>query len=392
MHVLVAPDKFKGSLSAREVADAVCGGIRDVVADADVHWVPIADGGEGTLEAVLAAGYRRREATVSGPTGEPVDAAVGISDEVALVELAQASGLARLPGGVAAPLRASSHGTGELIRCALDAGAHTIVLGLGGSACSDGGAGMLAALGARLTDADGRVVDVSGGALESVANVDLSTVESRLRRKRIILASDVDSPLLGPNGAARMFAPQKGAEPAQVLALEVGLRRWAERLSAATGTSKASSAGAGAAGGVGFAALAALGALRRSGIGTVLDLVGMPERLRGAGLVVTGEGSLDAQSLRGKAPVGVAEAAHDAGVPVVAVAGRCTLDAAQRAAARFRAVYALSDLEPDPAVSIGSAGRLLHDVGVRIANDWLGGAGPTEPHPRHTAPIVGTNA
>lgn len=373
MHVVVAPDKFKGSLSAREVADAVSGGIRDVVPDADVRWAPIADGGEGTLEAVLAAGYRRREVTVSGPTGEPVEAAIGISEGVAVVELAQASGLALLPDGTPAPLTASSYGTGELIAAALDAGARTVVLGLGGSACTDGGAGMLAALGARATDADGRAVEPAGGMLESVASLDTSALDPRLRRVRVVLASDVDSPLLGPHGAARMFARQKGAEPAEVLALEVGLRRWSDVVATATGTRRTRSAGAGAAGGVGFAALAVLGARRRSGIGTVLDLVGMPERLRGAALVVTGEGSLDAQSLHGKAPVGVAEAAYDAGVPVIAVAGRCTLSAAERAAARFRAVYALADIEPDPSVSLGEAGRLLREVGGRIAVDWLAG-------------------
>lgn len=370
MHVLVASDKFKGSASAREVADALSGGIREVAPDTDVRWAPVADGGEGTLDAVLASGYRRVEATVSGPTGEPVTAAIAVHEDTAVVELAQASGLGRLPGGVPAPLAATSYGTGELIRAALDAGVRTIVLGLGGSACTDGGAGMLVALGARVTDEQGREFTPAGGTLDAADAIDLSTVDSRLRRTRVVLASDVDSPLLGPHGAARTFAPQKGAEPAAVLALEVGLRRWSGLMAAATGSNRSRPAGAGAAGGVGFAALSALGARRHSGIGTVLELVGISERLRGARLVVTGEGSLDAQSLHGKAPVGVAEAAYDAGVPVIAVAGRCTLGAAERAAARFRAVYALNDIEPDVAVCVTEAPRLLREAGRRIASDW----------------------
>lgn len=359
MKVVVAPDKFKGSATAAEVSFHLAAGLRE--AGADPVCAPVADGGEGTVDAAVAAGFRWVTATVAGPTGAPVRAALALRDGTAVVELAAASGLAQLPDGPD-PLGATSRGTGELVRAALDAGATTVVLGVGGSAGTDGGAGMLAALGARLLDADGRAVPDGGGALARVHRVDLTGLDPRLRSTDVVLASDVDNPLLGPSGATAVYGPQKGATPAQVALLDAALAHWADVLDA---RATARGAGAGAAGGVGFAALAVLGARRRPGVQVVLDLVGFAALLAGAALVVTGEGALDEQTLHGKAPAGVAAAARAAGVPVEAVCGRTTLTPERAAQAGFRAVHALVDLAPEQQC-LRNPGPLLHAVGARL--------------------------
>jgi glycerate kinase len=359
MRVVVAPDKFKGSATAAEVALHLAAGLRE--AGADPVRVPVADGGEGTVDAAVAAGFRRVTATVCGPTGAPVTAAFALRDGTAVVELAAASGLALLPDGPD-PVRATSRGTGELVRAALDAGASTVVLGVGGSAGTDGGAGMLAALGVRLLDAAGREVADGGAALARVHRVDVSGLDPRLRDIDVVLASDVDNPLLGPSGAAAVYGPQKGATPAQVALLDAALAHWTGVLGA---TERAGEPGAGAAGGVGFAALAVLGARRRPGVEVVLDLVGFDALLAGAALVVTGEGALDEQTLHGKAPAGVAAAAGRAGVPVEAVCGRTTLTAERAAEAGFRRVHALADLAEEQEC-MENPGPLLREVGRRL--------------------------
>jgi glycerate kinase len=359
-HVLVAPDKFKGSASAAEVAAHLAAGLR--TAGRAAVELPVADGGEGTLDAAVAAGFRRVPVTVTGPAGRPVRSAIAIRHGTAVVELAAASGLALLPAGPD-PLRATSRGTGELVLAALDAGATTVVLGVGGSAGTDGGAGMLAALGARLLDGDGAALPDGGGALARLARVDLVRLDRRLADVRVVLASDVDNPLLGPSGAAAGYGPQKGASPADVAVLDAALARWAALVDPAAAVRP----GAGAAGGVGFAALAVLGAEPRPGIEVVLGLVGFADRVAGAALVVTGEGSLDEQTLHGKAPAGVAVAARGAGVPVVAVCGRSLIRPDQAAGAGIAAVYALTDLEPDVARCIAHPGPLLRAVGRRLA-------------------------
>lgn len=374
MRIVVAPDKFRGSLTAAEVAAAVAEGLP---AGIDVVQLPVADGGEGTADAALAAGAAPVVVLVTGPTGEPVQAVLAHLGGTAVVELAAASGLAVLPAGRPAPLTSSSVGTGELVRAALDAGCTRVVLGLGGSACTDGGAGLLTALGARLTDGDGRPLSPGGAALTGLHRVDLAGLDPRLAGTDIVLATDVDNPLLGPTGAAAVYGPQKGATTEDVVTLEAGLARWAqvlrETLSAAdpAATDPAAAPGAGAAGGVGFAALAVLGAVRRPGIDVVLDLVGFDTAVAGADLVVTGEGSLDEQTLHGKTPIGVALRARTAGVPVVAVAGRCLLGADQLRAAGFSAAHALTDLEPDPARCMADATQLLRRLAARLIPDPL---------------------
>ena len=332
------------------------------------------------MDAAVAAGFERVPVTAAGPTGDPVRAGYARRGEVAVVELAGVCGLARLPGGRPAPLTASSAGAGEVLRAALEAGARRIVLGVGGSASTDGGAGLLQALGARVLDARGEPVrpggpGLGGGALRDVATLDLAGLHPALhpasRTAELTLAADVDNPLTGPDGAAEVYGPQKGASAAEVAVLAAGLRRWAAVVAAAVGKDWSQAPGAGAAGGVGFAALAVLGATRRPGIELVLDLAGFETALDGADLVITGEGSLDEQSLAGKTPVGVARAAARRGIPVVAVAGRSTLTAAELAAAGIVAVYPLSDLEPDLERCRAEAAGLLRRVGQMIARDRL---------------------
>ncbi|WP_210649213.1 glycerate kinase [Nocardioides sp. SYSU D00065] len=360
--VLVAPDKFKGSLPAHEVARALATGLRRVRPEAVVDVLPVADGGDGTLDAAVASGFERVPVVASGPTGEPVATAYARRGTTAVVEMADACGLARLPGGVPAPTTATSRGLGEVVAAALDAGCRDLVIGIGGSASTDGGVGMLAALGAAVDPHD----------LSSDVHLDLSGLHPALAQSRIVVACDVDNPLTGPEGAAAVYAPQKGATPEQVALLDARLVRWADAVAAATGTDRRDQPGAGAAGGVGFGLVAVLGAELRPGIDLMLDLLGFADRVPGADLVITGEGSLDEQSLRGKAPVGVATAAARVGVPVVAVCGRSLLTADQVAAAGFAGAHALTDLEPDVDVCLREPDRLLTDLGALVARRYLG--------------------
>jgi glycerate kinase len=364
--VLVAPDKFKGSLTAAEVASAVARGLADVHPSLAVQTLPVADGGDGTVEAAVAAGFRRVRVPARGPTGWPLTACYAVRGDTAVVELAEASGLHRLPG-VPSPLGATSAGTGDVIAAALHAGCRRIVLGVGGSACTDGGAGMLAVLGARLLDGAGRELPPGGAALSRLSALDLSDLDPRLSEVDIELASDVDNPLFGLRGAAFVYGPQKGATPDDVEVLDEALRRWASH----AGPEFADRPGAGAAGGVGFAAMAVLGARMRPGIALLLELLGFDDALSGASLVITGEGSLDRQTLSGKAPAGVARAAAEKGIPCVAVAGRCQLSTVELAEAGIAAAYALTDLEPDPARCMAGAAALLRRLAHRVAVDHL---------------------
>jgi glycerate kinase len=372
-HIVVAPDRFKGSLSAPEVAARIAAGLHRFRPAARLRLVPIGNGGDGTLDALVACGFTPVPVLVGGPTGEPIKAYYAVRDGIAVIELAEASGFRRLPWGRLDPVRASSRGTGELIRAALDSGCDQIVLGLDDSAGTDGGAGLLQALGARLLDRRGRKLGPGGGALEDLHTVDLDGLHPRLADVPILLVGDVDNPLLGPRGAAAAYAPQKGATAAEVTELEYALQNWAELLALATGKQRSANPGAGAGGGVGFAALTALDAEVRPGIELILDLVGFDRLLPGARLVITGEGSLDRRSLRGKAPVGVAAAAARRGVPAIAVAGRSSLSPGQLQAVALRAAYPLTDLEPDPEVAVAGAGPLLEElVASVVAPDWLG--------------------
>ncbi|WP_285783295.1 glycerate kinase [Microbispora sp. NBRC 16548] len=393
-HVVIAPDKFRGSLTSPEVAAHVAAGLRyPGLGNVPVVELPVADGGDGTVDAVVASGFTRVETEVTGPAGDPVTASYAVRNEpgarVAVIELAEASGLRRLPGPpggrpeehVPVPLTATSRGTGELIAHAVRHGATRIVLGLGGSACTDGGAGMAQALGVRLLDAAGNDLPPGGAALRDLHAVDAS---GRLSGFEVIVASDVDNPLLGPYGAAAVYGPQKGASPQDVAVLEAGLARLAAVAAHTHGLAGAAEhdgvvramgvagrPGAGAAGGVGFGALTFLDAEIRPGIGYLLDLVEFDRHVEGAQLVITGEGAIDEQTLRGKAPVGVAAAAAKHGVPVVAVCGRRTVGDEELRAAGIEAAYALTDIEPDVRRCMAEAGPLLERLAARIAAGHL---------------------
>ncbi|AZQ40797.1 glycerate kinase [Streptomyces cyaneochromogenes] len=372
--VLIAADKFKGSLTAVQVAERVTAGLRRVVPGLEVEAMPVADGGDGTVDAAVAAGFERREVRVAGPLGDEVTAAFALSGDTAVVEMAEASGLQRLPAGVFAPLTASTYGSGELLRAALDAGARTIVFGVGGSATTDGGAGMLTALGARFLDAAGEPVAPGGGSLGDLATADLSGLDPRLESVELVLASDVDNPLTGPKGAPAVYGPQKGASPDDVETLDVALAHFAKVLGESVGPEAAEHAaapGAGAAGGIGYGALL-LGARFRPGIEVMLDVLGFAPALERATLVITGEGSLDEQTLHGKAPAGVAAAARAADKEVVAVCGRLALAPEALGRAGIRRAYPLTEAEPDVAKCIADAGPILERVAERIAEDFLG--------------------
>lgn len=370
--VLVAPDKFKGSLPASGVAEAVAAGVRRHRPDAEILTLPVADGGDGTLEAALANGFERVDVVVSGPTGEPVSTAYARRGDTAVVEMADACGLSRLPGGTLQPLTASSRGLGEAVAFALDAGCRDIVIGIGGSASTDGGAGLVSALGAVLLDESGAELPDGGAALARLHRLDLAGMHPALHEARLVVACDVDNPLTGPRGAAGVYGPQKGLTGDDVPSVDAALARWADLVAQVTGTDRRDAPGAGAAGGVGFAAVALLGAELRPGIGLMLDLLGFDDAVGGCDLVVTGEGSLDEQSLHGKAPVGVAETARRHGVPVVAVCGRRLLDFDALEAAGIGAAYALLDIEPDPEACMREPAPLLEALGERIAARHLG--------------------
>ena len=344
MKIVIAPDSFKESLSAPEVAAAIARGWRQVFPEAELLLRPMADGGEGTVDAVLAAtGGERRECRVCGPLGEPVLAHWGwLGEGTAVLEMASASGLHHVPRDRRDATVTTSLGTGELIRAALDAGATRIILGLGGSATNDGGAGLLQALGVRFLDAREVELPPGGAALARLARIDVGGLDPRLLQARLEIAADVDNPLCGPRGASRVFGPQKGADPLQVEQLDAALEHYARVVAATLGEDHSHHPGVGAAGGLGFAVRAFLHAGFRPGIELVAELSGLADAVEGADLVITGEGRLDSQSLHGKTPVGVARIARAAGVPVVALAGSLGEDYQALYAAGIDAAFALS--------------------------------------------------
>lgn len=324
--VLVAPDKFKGTLTGLEAAEAIRDGILAADSAVEVVMVPIADGGEGTVEATIAAGAERRNCPARGPLDELVEAQWALLGKDAILELSAASGLHLVDSSPRSSLRACTAGTGDVMRAALDAGAQRIVLGVGGSATTDGGTGALSALGARFLDASGNRVPAGGESLLDVARIDLDELDPRLRDVEVVIAGDVAAPLLGPTGAAAVYGPQKGAGVEEIRTLEEGLQNLARLLAAETGRDLRTLVGAGAAGGAAGGLWSALGARLRPGIDVLLELTGFDVRLRQADAVVIGEGSLDMQSLQGKGPIGIARHAQALGIPVFAVAGRIALE------------------------------------------------------------------
>lgn len=323
--VLIAPDSFKGSLTQAEVAAAIATGVRRALPAAWVSELPLSDGGEGWLDTLVGAdpGGRVESASVTGPLGEALEGRFGLVEggRTAVVEVATASGLHLVEPTPVTFRTASSRGSGELIRAALDAGATRVLVGLGGSATTDGGAGLGAALGARLLDASGDPVGPGGAALAALAEVDLSGLDPRLAAVEVLAATDVDNPLLGPTGAAAVYGPQKGAGSEDIAPVDAALADFADQIEEALGTELRLVPGAGAAGGLGFGLLAFCGASLVRGIDLALDMVGFDAALATADLVITGEGRIDLQTLHGKVVAGVAGRARAAGVPVYAIGG-----------------------------------------------------------------------
>jgi glycerate kinase len=363
MRILIAPDKFKGSLTAVEAAAAIAEGALRVYPDAVTTQFPIADGGEGTLEAAVAAGYEERINAVVGPILAPIGAAWALRKDksgatTAVIETAQASGLAHMEPTPENSLRAHSYGCGQLIAAALDAGATEIVLGVGGSAMTDAGSGALRALGLKPLDAAGNVVPLGGGSLADVVSLDVSGLDPRLSAVQFRIACDVQSPLYGTTGAAHVFGRQKGADDDAIEKLDAGLRNWASLLREATGRD-VNVPGAGAAGGFPASFLAFTQATLEGGFALVAALTGLAGKLADADLVITGEGSMDSQSLTGKAPIALAEAARERGIPVVAVAGRILVTPEELAEHGVVAAAQLLDVAPSPQDAISDAGKYL---------------------------------
>lgn len=322
--ILLVPDSFKGTLSSRQVCQVMAGQLRRFFPQAQVKSIPVADGGEGSVEAFLAAaGGERRTRTVTGPFGEPVEAFYGILGDgrTAVIEMAACAGLP-LAEGRLNPERATTYGVGELLLAAKEAGCTKAILGLGGSCTNDGGAGAAAALGAKFTRADGTAFVPSGGTLGEIAALDVSPVAQALQGMELTAMCDIDNPLYGEAGAAAVFAPQKGADAAMVARLDAGLRHLGQVSARCLGRDFSHLPGAGAAGGLGFGMAAFCGAQLRMGIDAVLDAVGFDSLLPGTDVVFTGEGKIDSQSARGKVVSGVAARCRKAGVPVVAVVGQ----------------------------------------------------------------------
>ncbi|WP_240375932.1 glycerate kinase [Bacillus piscicola] len=324
MKIVIAPDSFKGSLPAKGVAAAIEKGIKKAFPQAETLCLPIADGGEGTMDTLVAAtGGKKKEVRVTGPLGDPIDAAYGILGDrkTCVIEMAAASGIDLVPKEKLNPMTATTYGTGELIKQALDDGLRSFILALGGSATNDGGAGMLQALGVRLKNEAGDEVAVGGEALAHVRNVDVDGFDSRIKDSDFLIASDVQSPLIGPYGASCVFGPQKGATPAQVAILDKSLENWADQVEHVTGIHLHDFPGAGAAGGIGGAFAAFFAAEMKRGIDVVIEKTELEKALLEADLLITGEGQADAQTAAGKTPMGAAQAALKQGVPSIIIAG-----------------------------------------------------------------------
>jgi glycerate kinase len=374
VRALIAPDKFKGSLTAGEVADALAAGLRSATGSeiGSVHCelLPLADGGDGSVDAAVASGFARRSYTVAGPTGQPVQASIAFDGATAVVEVANTCGLGLLPGGTLDPLGASSRGFGEAVLFALSLKPARIVLALGGSASTDGGMGMLTALGYSFRDADGRQLFGSGGALAQIHAIERTPL-AELTDTELIVASDVHNPLLGAQGAPAVFGPQKGAGSEDIAALDTGLEHFVAQLTAA-GTADAARLaghpGAGSAGGIGYACLL-LRAKQVSGADYFLDLLDFNTRKDSCDVVITGEGSLDEQTLAGKLPAAVAR--RSGSRPIIAVAGRSLLPQERWAEMDLARVYTLSeytdqDSAKDPELSAALLRRIGKDIGTSL--------------------------
>lgn len=355
--ILIAPDKFKGSIGALDVARALERGLK--ASGAQIEIKPIADGGDGTADIFIANGFEKISVDVLGPLGDKTPSYFAKRDKTAVVELAKASGLALLDPTDRDPMRATSYGTGQLIGAAIEVGCTQIFLAIGGSACTDGGAGMLQALGAQLHRGGARDIAPGGGALASLVHVDLRPLAKKVAGIEFIVLTDVDNPLLGERGAAAVFSPQKGATPQQVKELDANLAHFAQFVD----PNSADLPGAGAAGGVGYAAIGILGAQQRSGIEFIAQYLGITKSISDCDILITGEGRFDEQSAMGKGPYWLAEFAKSAGKQVFIVCGTTTISKD-----KFDRIYQLIDFEPDLEKCFTDTARVLTEIGVSIGS------------------------
>ena len=330
MKIVIAPDSFKGSLTAVEIADAIGQGVKEIFPEAKIIKIPMADGGDGTVQClVTATGGEILREKVTGPLGDEVLASYGILGgmKTAVIEMAEASGLTLVPENKRNPLITTTYGTGQLIKAALDQGCKKMIIGIGGSATNDGGAGMVQALGVRLLDREGKEIGFGGGELKKINRIDINNLDSRLPETEVLIASDVSNPLCGPRGAARIYGPQKGATPEIIEELDESLAHFAEVIKRDLNKDIKDIPGGGAAGGLGAGLMAFLDAELKPGIEIMIEIVKLEQAIKDTDLVITGEGKIDSQTIYGKAPIGVAKIAKKYNVPVIAVAAIISDDA-----------------------------------------------------------------
>lgn len=369
MRIVLAPDSYKGSLTAKEACNAMEKGIRKILPQAVIVKVPMADGGEGTLQSLIdATNGHIFEHTVLDPLGKPVKAKFGImgDGDTAVIEMAEASGLNLIPKEQQNPLYTTTYGVGELITAALNSGCRKFIVGLGGSGTNDGGAGMVQALGGRLLDVQGNELPFGGGSLSHLKRIDLSGMDERLQSCTFTIASDVDNPLCGPNGASEVYGPQKGASPSMVQLLDANLAHYANIINVHLGIDVAIILGGGAAGGLGAGMIAFLNASLQPGVELIIEAVGLAEELKGADLVLTGEGQCDFQTIRGKTPYGVAQTAQKWKVPVVIIAGSVGIGVEALYSCGVQSVFSMVDRPMSLEQAIAQAPELLMNATERI--------------------------
>jgi glycerate kinase len=378
MKIVIAPQGFKGSLTALEVARAIESGVRRAASDAVTVVVPVADGGDGTLQALVdSSGGRIVTSRVTDPLGRPVDAQWGSMGDgrTAVIEMARSSGLALLRAEERDPLRTTTYGVGELFRAALEAGHRKFIVGIGGSATNDGGAGFAQALGFRLLDSRGRELERGGAALAALDRIDASGVDSRVKGVDVVVACDVNNPLCGPTGASAIFGPQKGASPAMVAQLDAALGHFADVVRGDLGKDIRERPGAGAAGGLGAGLMAFVNAELRAGVDIVLEAVKLDRELTGADLVITGEGQIDRSTVFNKAPVGVARVAKKRGIPVIAIAGSLGEGYEQTHALGIDAAFSLVSGPMSLDAAMGGGARLIERAAEEAMRAILAGRG-----------------
>lgn len=374
MKIVIAPDSFKGSLTALEAANAIEEGLKRVFPGSEILKVPMADGGEGTVQSLVdATGGRIVKKLVTGPLGEKVEAQFGVLGDgrTAVIEMAAASGLPLVPPEKRNPMLTTTYGTGELIKAALEMGCRRFIIGIGGSATNDGGAGMAQALGAKLLDEEDSDIPFGGGGLLKLERIDISTLDPRIAESEIVVACDVDNPLTGPRGAARVYSPQKGATPEMVEILDRALERFARIVKRDLGKDIKDVPGAGAAGGLGAGLMAFLNARLQLGVDIVIEATELEEKVKGADLVITGEGGIDSQTVYGKTPIGVAKVAKKFDIPVIAIAGGISDDAS---VVYEHGIDALMSIIPRPMSldeAMAQGAKLLADAAERVARSLV---------------------